>query len=144
METLSRNPQTVPNAIDDKREEVARLQFQHLPLAQKRGISFYMVASALANVGDGGIRSLTVNSIRQQVYRKHLGKDERITMTDALEALGCNVQIWKGSRSRVLLPTDAKSAVYIEAMEDETLPLEIDEWRFQIGARGFTKGVQLL
>jgi len=44
-----------------------------------------MVASAVANVGDGGNRSLTVNSIRQQVYRKHLGKDEQITMTGALD-----------------------------------------------------------
>lgn len=129
----------VPKDVSRKIDEVKQVLFEELPKAQKRGISFYTIASALANIGDGRNRSLTVNSIGTQVYRKNKKRSNLATIADALQAIGCRVDGWSGPQTRLSLPIGANRVLYLESKHGARLPPSIDGWKFTMGAFSVTR-----
>jgi len=131
----SRTENVVRKSVVDKNvAQVKSFLETQLPQANKRDIGYYMVATALANVGSGGKRSLTVNSIGTQVYRKGLGKVKGPSIGQVMQLLGCHTQEWNGLSSGIRFPTGVDDAIYITSGRGSRLPESIGEWAYRLGA----------
>ena len=108
----------------------------------KRNTCYFLVASALASVGDGMLRSLTANSIGTQVFRKGFKPQVQYDVGDALASLKLPIDLLEPSVSDKEQQLAARAGrhsngpLYVQQMVPTLrLPQTIGAHRFILGAR---------
>lgn len=104
----------------------------------KRQLCYFLVGTALVNVGDGAGRSLGFNPLCSQVHRKGFRGSTQYDVGEVLDAYKVKLDLLCTTKGAACLePREGRSsqdAIYVLSPQRCVLPNDIDGWSFRLGA----------
>lgn len=136
IETIEEHRDRAVDAVGNMVKKMIENAPQSLEVARRRKISYFLIATALANVADGKDRSLHINNIGKRVNDFRFGRQTHRDITDALRAMRFSVNTWEGDRtSGVLKEVISRERAWMVRVTGESkLPYHTNGKVFRIGA----------